>query len=121
MTATSPINQTLLDTLWDFTDPAASAERFRQAEADPAYDDNARAELRTQLAEAHRRGWAQTLEELEEGLNAAAAIGDDRIQSRSGRGVQPDKFTHGSSAQRLEWFRRGLESGRMDACDTFGR
>ena len=59
--------------------------------------------------------------DIEEGLNAAAAIGDDRIQSRSGRGVQPDKFTHGSSAQRLEWFRRGLESGRMDACDTFGR
>ena len=59
--------------------------------------------------------------DIEEGLNAAAAIGDDRIQSRSGRGVQPDKFTHGSSAQRLEWFKRGLESGRMDACDTFGR
>jgi len=59
--------------------------------------------------------------DIEEGLNAASAIGDDRIQSRSGRGVQPDKFTHGSSAQRVEWFRRGLESGRMAACDTFGR
>ena len=59
--------------------------------------------------------------DIEEGLNAAAAIGDDRMQSRSGRGVQPDKFTHGSAAQRLEWFKRGLESGRMDACDTFGR
>jgi hypothetical protein len=52
MTATSPINQTLLDTLWDFHDPAASAERFRRAEQDPAYDDNARAELQTQLARA---------------------------------------------------------------------
>jgi len=59
--------------------------------------------------------------DIEEGLNAAAAIGDDRMQSRSGRGVQPDKFTHGSSAQRLEWFRRGLESGRVASCDTFGR
>ena len=59
--------------------------------------------------------------DIEEGLNAAAAIGDDTIQRMSGRGVRPDKFTHGSSAQRVEWFRRGLESGRMAACDTFGR
>ena len=59
--------------------------------------------------------------DIEEGLNAAAAIGDDRIQRMSGRGVHPEKFTHGSSAQRVEWFRRGLESGRIAACDTFGR
>jgi len=59
--------------------------------------------------------------DVEAGLNAAAAIGDDRIQRMSGRGVHPEKFTHGSSAQRVEWFRRGLESGRMAACDTFGQ
>ena len=59
--------------------------------------------------------------DVESGLNAAAAIGDDRIQRMSGRGVHPEKFTHGSSAQRVEWFRRGLESGRIAACDTFGR
>ena len=59
--------------------------------------------------------------DIEEGLNAAAAIGDDQIQRMSGRGVRPDKFTHGSSAQRVQWFRRGLESGRMAACDTFGQ
>jgi hypothetical protein len=59
--------------------------------------------------------------DVEAGLNAAAAIGDDRIQRMSGRGVHPEKFTHGSSAQRVEWFRRGLESGRIAACDTFGR
>jgi hypothetical protein len=59
--------------------------------------------------------------DIEEGLTAAAAIGDDRIQRMSGRGVHPEKFTHGSSAQRVEWFRRGLESGRIAACDTFGR
>lgn len=59
--------------------------------------------------------------DIEQGLNAAAAIGDDRIQRMSGRGVHPEKFTHGSSAQRVEWFKRGLESGRIDACDTFGR
>ena len=59
--------------------------------------------------------------DIEEGLKAAAAIGDDQIQRMSGRGIRPDKFTHGSSAQRVEWFRRGLESGRMAACDTFGQ
>lgn len=59
--------------------------------------------------------------DVEAGLNAASAIGDDRIQRMSGRGVHPEKFTHGSSAQRVEWFRRGLESGRIAACDTFGQ
>ena len=59
--------------------------------------------------------------DVEEALNAAAAIGDDRIQSSVGRGVQPDSFTHGSSAQRVQWFRRGLESGDVNSCDTFGR
>jgi uncharacterized protein len=59
--------------------------------------------------------------DVEEALNAASAIGDDRIQSSAGRGVQPDSFTHGSSAQRVQWFRRGLESGDVNGCDTFGR
>jgi hypothetical protein len=59
--------------------------------------------------------------DVEAGLNAAAAIGDDRVQRMSGRGVQPEKWTHGSSKQRVEWFRRGLESGRLAACDTFGQ
>jgi len=57
--------------------------------------------------------------DVEEALNAAAAIGDDRIQRRTQGAVVPDSFTHGSSAQRAEWFRRGLASGRVDACDTF--
>jgi hypothetical protein len=59
--------------------------------------------------------------DIEAGLRAAAAIGDDRIQRMAGRGVHPERFTHGSSAQRVEWFRRGLESGRVSACDTFGQ
>lgn len=57
--------------------------------------------------------------DVEEGLNAAASIGDDRLQRMSGRRVQPESFTHGSSAQRVEWFRRGLSTGSTDACDTF--
>jgi hypothetical protein len=59
--------------------------------------------------------------DLEEALTAASAIGDDRLQRESGRGVVPDSFTHGTSAQRVEWFRRGFESGDLAACDTFGR
>ena len=58
--------------------------------------------------------------DIEEGLRAAAAIGDDRIQEMSGRGVHPESFTHGSSEQRVSWLHRGLESGNPDACDTFG-
>ncbi len=57
--------------------------------------------------------------DLEEGLNAASAIGDDRLQQQ-GRGyVTPESFTHGSSAQRVKWFKTGLETGDMNQCDTF--
>jgi predicted metalloprotease len=59
--------------------------------------------------------------EVEEGLNAAAAVGDDRIQRMSGRGVNPESWTHGSSRDRAAWFRRGFESGRIADCDTFNR
>ena len=58
--------------------------------------------------------------DVEEGLRAAAAIGDDRLQQMSGRAANPESFTHGSSEQRVSWFRRGLSSGDMQACDTFG-
>lgn len=58
--------------------------------------------------------------DVEEGLNAAAAIGDDRMQRAAGQRVTPDAFTHGSSEQRVAWFRKGLESGDIKACDTFG-
>lgn len=57
--------------------------------------------------------------DLEEGLRAAASIGDDRIQRMSGARVAPDRFTHGSSEQRVAWFRRGLQSGNIQVCDTF--
>jgi uncharacterized protein len=57
--------------------------------------------------------------DAEEGLKAAAAIGDDRLQQQSQGRVVPESFTHGSSTQRVAWLRRGLESGRVDACNTF--
>jgi predicted metalloprotease len=69
----------------------------------------------------HAEKTRQILEQgdVEEALNAASAIGDDRLQKQSQGHVTPDSFTHGSSAQRVQWFRRGLESGRVDQCDTF--
>jgi len=57
--------------------------------------------------------------DLEEALNAAAAIGDDRLQRRSQGYVVPESFTHGTSAQRVKWFRIGFETGNMKACNTF--
>ncbi len=58
--------------------------------------------------------------DVDEALRAASAIGDDRLQKQARGYVTPDSFTHGSSAQRSAWFRRGLEKGDVDACDTFG-
>ncbi len=59
--------------------------------------------------------------DIEEGMGAAAAVGDDRIQRMSGkRYINPESFTHGSAEQRMQWFRRGLDSGNADNCDTFG-
>ncbi len=71
--------------------------------------------------------WANSTEQrkiidatdVESGLRAAAAVGDDRLQRMANRHVSPESFTHGSSAQRVGWFRRGLEEGRVSACNTF--
>jgi predicted metalloprotease len=57
--------------------------------------------------------------DMEEGLNAASSIGDDRIQLESQGTITPDSFTHGSSMQRVSWFKTGLVSGNVDSCNTF--
>jgi uncharacterized protein len=57
--------------------------------------------------------------EAREGLNAAAAVGDDRLQRMAGRSVNPDTFTHGSSQQRMNWFQKGFSTGDVKACNTF--
>ncbi|PYK12142.1 MAG: flagellar biosynthesis protein FlgM, partial [Verrucomicrobia bacterium] len=57
--------------------------------------------------------------DIEEAMNAASAVGDDRLQSRSRGYVVPDSFTHGTSEQRVRWFRRGYETGDIRQGDTF--
>jgi hypothetical protein len=67
--------------------------------------------------------WKQILEpgDVEEGLRAAAAVGDDTLQRRTQGYVVPESFTHGTSQERAAWFRRGLQSGDLSQCDTFAR
>ena len=57
--------------------------------------------------------------DVDEAMNAASAVGDDRIQRMSGRRVNPETWTHGSAQERSTWFRRGFDSGRISSCDTF--
>ena len=58
--------------------------------------------------------------DVEEGLRAASSVGDDHLQRQAGRRVTPESFTHGSSQQRMQWFRKGFETGNADGCNTFG-
>src|ERR1700716_1669045 len=73
--------------------------------------------------------WAQSTQQrglleqgdIESALGAAAAVGDDRLQKQATGHVSPDSFTHGTSEQRMSWFRRGLDGGSVDSCNTFGQ
>ncbi|HEX5580110.1 MAG TPA: neutral zinc metallopeptidase [Gemmatimonadaceae bacterium] len=96
--------------------------RAQQANPRQANDLSVRLELQADCLAGVWGHSAQGLLEpgdVEEGLTAAAAIGDDRIQRQQTGTVNTDKFTHGSSAQRVEWLRRGLQTGDPNACDTF--
>jgi predicted metalloprotease len=98
---------------------------FQRSNPDIANQLSVRMELQ---ADCYAGVWAHSAAErgkletgdIEEGLGAASAVGDDRIQRRTAGHVNPDSFTHGSAQQRAEWFRRGFDSGKSSACDTFG-
>jgi predicted metalloprotease len=99
-------------------------EAARREDPDDANELSVRLELQADCLAgvwAHSAYRDDLLEEgdLEEGLNAAAAVGDDRIQSRATGRIDPESFTHGTSEQRREWFLRGFEGGDVAACDTF--
>jgi hypothetical protein len=106
-----------------------TAERVRSAQA--AGDERVANRLQVAVelqADCYAGVWAhhanrtdRVLEpgDVEEGLAAAAAIGDDRLQSNAGRRMTPDSFTHGSSGQRQQWLETGLTTGDPNACDTF--
>jgi len=104
----------------------AQVRRARQTQPSAANELSVRLELQ---ADCYAGVWGFSTErrdilergDVEEGLGAAAAVGDDRIQRQATGRVNPDAFTHGSSAERVAWFRRGLESGDPRVCDTFGR
>jgi predicted metalloprotease len=102
----------------------AEVRQRQQQEPDRANDLSVRLELQADCFAGvwgHETAQRDLLEagDVDEGLAAAAAVGDDRIQRMSGQGVHPEAFTHGSSAQRTGWFRRGFETGRPENCDTF--
>ena len=101
---------------------SGEVEKIRRSDPDRANDASVRLELQ---ADCYAGVWASTVFEqlepgdLDEALTASEAVGDDRIQSRAGRRVNPDTFTHGSSAQRRAWFERGRARGEPGDCDTF--
>jgi predicted metalloprotease len=101
--------------------------QVRQAEQqDPSGANQYSVRLELQ-ADCYAGVWASTTQQrnmleagdVEEAMNAAASVGDDRIQRQSGQRVNVDAFTHGSAAQRSEWFHRGFQSGDIRQCDTF--
>jgi len=105
------------------------AEKVRNAQSRAGQDEQNALQVKMELqADCYAGIWAheanrtaKILEpgDIEEGLRAASAIGDDNIQKSAGRRVTPESFTHGSSEQRVRWFSEGYRMGDVDACDTF--
>ena len=101
-------------------------QRLQQQRPDMANQASVRLELQ---ADCYAGAWGHSAAQrglleagdVEEGLRAASAIGDDAIQRQTQGRIVPESFTHGSSEQRLTWFRRGMEGGDPRQCDTFGR
>jgi predicted metalloprotease len=103
-----------------------TADQVRQAQQRGSEAEGNAASVRLELqADCYAGVWAaqnrNRLEpgDVEEGMRAAQAIGDDTLQRQAGGRVMPDSFTHGTSEQRMRWLRRGMESGDPAACDTF--
>lgn len=104
----------------------AKVRRLQQSDPSEEKPLSVRVELQ---ADCFAGVWGHSTEErhilesgdVESGLAAAAAVGDDRIQRMAGRRVSPERFTHGSSAQRVQWFKTGLQSGTVESCQTFGQ
>jgi len=107
---------------------AGTDAKVRQAQGSSPGDAN---ELSVRLelqADCYAGVWANGTQQkgmleagdVEEAMNAASAVGDDRIQQQSGQRVNVDAFTHGSAAQRAEWFGKGFQSGDIRSCNTFG-
>ncbi len=103
---------------------SSAVHRLRRSEREGETGGSVRLELQADCFAgiwAHATDTRGLLEQgdVEEALTAASAIGDDRLQKQSRGVVVPETFTHGTSAQRARWFRRGYENGTIDACDTF--
>ncbi len=105
-----------------------STKVFQQRQRSSKKEANALSVLQELQADCYAGIWAHHAQkdrnilepgDIEEGLTAAASVGDDRLQRQAGRAVQPEAFTHGSSKQRMKWFRVGFDYGSVDKCNTF--
>ena len=100
---------------------------MRQAQSSSPGDANQLSVAMELQADCYAGVWANSTQkrnilsagDVEEAMTAAAAVGDDRIQQQTGQRVNVDAFTHGSAAQRAEWFGRGFQTGDPRSCDTF--
>ncbi|MDW3094071.1 MAG: neutral zinc metallopeptidase [Gammaproteobacteria bacterium] len=105
-----------------------SSKVYQQRKRSSKKDGNALSVLQELQADCYAGIWAHHAQrernileagDIEEGLTAAASVGDDRLQRQAGRAVQPEAFTHGTSKQRMNWFQVGFKYGSVDRCNTF--